>query len=217
MTATIISLIAQKGGVGKSTLSRGLATEIRSAKTEDGSEVDVLLVDMNVQQQTTMDWAKQRNLNKIKPEVKVIAKEFFSEFEDQLNNYDYAILDLPSGTTEETIRIAKASTIVIQPTSDSEDDVKPAIRLFHYLKSQGIDSNKLFYLLYKVDSEAETKKYRARLLASGYGVIDGSIASKITYKKATKVGLSIAEVDNRKNYDLKKPVKDILERIVDKT
>ena len=52
--ATVVAFISQKGGVGKSTLSRGLARE--AAK----SGLAVKICDLDTQQDTSVEWHRRR-------------------------------------------------------------------------------------------------------------------------------------------------------------
>ena len=60
-----IGVISQKGGVGKSTLSRLLAREYAYSKW------DVKIADLDIAQGTSNDWKKRREMNEIQPYVAV--------------------------------------------------------------------------------------------------------------------------------------------------
>ena len=51
---TVIAFVSQKGGVGKSTLSRALAREAAA------SGLAVKIADLDTQQSTSVDWHRQR-------------------------------------------------------------------------------------------------------------------------------------------------------------
>ena len=61
--ATIIAFVSQKGGVGKSTLSRALAREAAN------SALKTKIADLDTQQGTSIDWHRIRLNAGIKPAV----------------------------------------------------------------------------------------------------------------------------------------------------
>lgn len=63
--AHIIGLIAQKGGVGKSTLSRLIAREFA------GQGWAVKIADMDVSQSTCAEWCRLRQQHGIVPDIRV--------------------------------------------------------------------------------------------------------------------------------------------------
>lgn len=207
---TIIAFEGQKGGVGKSTLARAVATE---AAIE---EINVLLVDLNAQQRTTYKWSERRKMNEIKPFFDVVCFDSIGEAKHLFSQYDLVVLDLPGGTNKETLEIAKLANLIIQPTGASADDADPATELFHYLNEKGVDSSKFFYVIYKVDSLAEYKDYREKLLTTGYGVITGTLFEKISYRKASEFGLSITEIPERENSTLRQQAKELIQNIIEK-
>ena len=56
----IIACLSQKGGGGKSTLARCLAVELTKQKNK------VLLVDLDIQQKTSQEWAERRKRKEVK-------------------------------------------------------------------------------------------------------------------------------------------------------
>jgi chromosome partitioning protein len=81
---TIIAFVSQKGGVGKSTLSRGLAREA----AHNGLKVKI--ADLDTQQGTSVDWHRIRLDAGIQPDV---AAEAFGTAKQALKIADQ--YDLP--------------------------------------------------------------------------------------------------------------------------
>src|SRR5271169_5991832 len=71
-TATVIAFVSQKGGVGKSTLARGLARE--AAK----SGLSVKIADLDTQQGTCVEWHRRRLNEGVEPVVSVEAYKLSS-------------------------------------------------------------------------------------------------------------------------------------------
>jgi chromosome partitioning protein len=125
MAELIISVVSQKGGVGKSTLARLIAREYAQA------EWSVKIADLDISQGTSFNWQSRRLQHGIEP---VIAVERFGTVEHALKvapHVDLLILDGPPHSTAGTLRIAQASDLVILPTGLSLDDMQPSVLLAH--------------------------------------------------------------------------------------
>jgi chromosome partitioning protein len=117
----IISVVSQKGGVGKSTLARLVAREYSNAGW------NVKIADLDISQGTSFNWQSRRLQNGIEP---VVAVERFGSVEQALKaapHVDLLILDGPPHSTAGTLRIAQASDLVILPTGLSLDDMQPTV------------------------------------------------------------------------------------------
>lgn len=73
LTPKIIACLSQKGGGGKSTLSRALVVELTRQK------LTVLLVDLDIQQKTSQEWSERRKSQGIKPLINCQAFPFFDD------------------------------------------------------------------------------------------------------------------------------------------
>ncbi|RHZ35727.1 ParA family protein [endosymbiont GvMRE of Glomus versiforme] len=183
----IIACLSQKGGGGKSTLARCLATELTKQKQ------NILLVDLDIQQKTSQEWSERRKQQNIKPAVNCQSYPFFDEKLTKLP-YDYLIIDGPARISEGTLNIAKVANLIIQPVGASLDDLNPAIREFHALVKARINKNKLSFVINRISSTAEEKATRSYLEKAGYYVFFVSLSEKISYREAQNQGLSISEV-----------------------
>jgi chromosome partitioning protein len=188
---TIIAFVSQKGGVGKSTLSRALAREAANAglKTK--------IADLDTQQGTSIDWHRIRLNAGIKPPV---AAEAFATAAQALKvaaQYDLLIIDGPARTSAGTLEIAKLADLVVQPTGASVDDLRPAVREFHALVKAGISKHKLAFALNRIGTPTEEAEARAYVSEAGYAVLDGCLLERPAYRKAQNTGHSITETSFR--------------------
>jgi chromosome partitioning protein len=97
MTTTIIAFVSQKGGVGKSTLSRALAREAAVGG------LTVKIADLDTQQGTSADWNRIRLNARIEP---VLAVEAFATATQALrvaDHYNLLIIDGPARTSSGTL------------------------------------------------------------------------------------------------------------------
>lgn len=184
----IVSLVSQKGGVGKSTLSRLIAREFESGglKTK--------IADFDTQQQTCTQWAGRRAENGFAPEVQVQSFATVKTALADAMNFDAMIFDGKPNASEQTLDIARASDLVVIPTGQTVDDLHPGVVLAHTLSRKGIVSNRIAFALCKTTgSERENQAAREYLLEAGYTVLDGEIPVSTAYGTASDLGKAITE------------------------
>jgi chromosome partitioning protein len=186
-SATVVAFVSQKGGVGKSTLSRGLAREAAKAG------FSVKICDLDVQQGSCVDWHRRRLAEGVEPVVSVEAYRTAEQALGQATRYDVLIIDAAARASEATQKIAERAALVVQPTGASLDDLIPAVRLFHELVRAGVPKRRLAFALNHVLTEAEEAAARAYLDEAGYAVLDGSLPSKASYRDAQNHGRAITE------------------------
>lgn len=188
---TIIAFVSQKGGVGKSTLSRALAREAVAG----GLRVKV--ADLDTQQGTTTDWNRRRLNAQIEP---TIAVEGFATAAQALkiaDQYDLLIIDGPARFSTGTLAIAKIAHLVVQPSGAATDDLLPAVREFHALVKEGISKDKLAFALARIGTAAEEAEARSYIADAGYSALNGSLLEYPAYRKAQNVGRSVTETSFR--------------------
>lgn len=186
--STVIAIISQKGGVGKSTLARALGTECAR------SDLKVKIADLDTQQGTTTSWHRLRCNYGHQP---VFSVEGFPTAAAALavaSQYDLLIVDGPARTSKATLEIARSADLVIQPTGPSLDDMEPAVKEFHALKKAGIPLADLVFVLTRVGTDAEEEAGREYLTKAGYAVLPGSVPERPSYRKAQNEGLAITEI-----------------------
>ena len=185
---TIIALISQKGGVGKSTLARALSVEATKKKLK------VLLADCDPQQKTSYEWTKWRQESHLSPLIK---SEVFNSVSQigKLKDYDLIIIDGPARTSQGTKELTAYADLIIHPVGASRDDLLPAIREFNALKALGISKNKLLFVLNHLSTPAEVLATQEYLTESGYPFAPYYLTEKTSYRQAQSEGKSISEVN----------------------
>lgn len=187
--ATVVAFVSQKGGVGKSTLSRGLAREAAKAG------LATKICDLDVQQGTTLDWGRRRLAEGVEPAISVEAYRSADAALAQADRFDVLIIDGPARASEATLRIAQKANIVVQPTGAGLDDLIPAVRLFHELVKAGVPKQRLAFALNHVLTDAEESAAREYLAEAGYVVLAGGLPAKASYRDAQNHGRSITETN----------------------
>lgn len=190
MTA-VIAFVSQKGGVGKSTLSRGLAAVLAHAS------VKVRVADLDPGQGTIMEWQKLRMSGSVKPPIDVRAYASFNEAFADVAGDEVLILDTAGGANKTTLDIAKLAHLVVQPTGASLDDLYPSVLLFHELVAAGIPPERLVMALCRVANKKEEDAAREYLARAGYRVLLGSIAERAGYRDAHNRGRAITETERK--------------------
>ena len=188
---TIIAFVSQKGGVGKSTLSRALGRE--AAK----SGLTTKIADLDTQQGTSIDWNRTRLNAGIQPAVAAEAFATASQALKVAEQYDLLIIDAPARASSGTLEIAKVADLVVQPTGPSRDDLLPAVREFHALVQAGISKDKLAFALNHIGTPTEESYAREFLVEAGYTVLEGCLQERPAYRIAQNKGHSITETTFR--------------------
>ena len=128
----IIVIGGGKGGLSKTTTAINIAVELSINNK-------VLVLDCDVQKQI-IKFNNNRENSKL--EVKVIQSE--KELEDATikhENYDYIIIDLPSGYSNFNTTVMSISDLVIMPVTDSDNDFSEIFNLIHTLEKKSLKGN----------------------------------------------------------------------------
>ena len=185
--AQIVGFISQKGGVGKSTLARGLSREAAS------SGLNVKLADLDTQQGTSVDWYRRRLEHGATPIFSVESFKTASQALRLAEQFDLLLLDGPARASSATLEIAQAASLVVQPSGASVDDLRPAILVFHELVKAGIPKQRLVFALCRIGTDAEETESRAYIDQAGYQTLGGALPERPSYRQASNAGLSITE------------------------
>lgn len=204
----VIGFVSQKGGVGKTTLSRALAREAAA------SGLKVKLIDLDTQQGTAVNWARRRAQNAAEPHVSVESYKEASQALLLKAEYDLLVLDGPARASKGTLDIAKHADLVIQPTGASIDDLEPAILTFRELAQRGISREKLVFALCRVGTEAERADCEAYISEAGFTLLKGCLFERPGYRNAQNRGLSVTETRYPKlNEKADRLIQEIVDRI----
>ena len=203
--AVIVAFVSQKGGTGKSTLARALAAIIAHAG------LSVRIIDLDPLQNTVIEWEKLRHDRKLAS----ICVEAFDDPHDAISSGEEGellILDTPAHASGHMLRALREVDFVIQPSSGSVDDLRPAVLLFNELIALGVPKQHLAIALCRLSSEREEEIARTYLDAAGYAVLPGSIPEKFGYKQAHNRGEAASETAGT----LKAPVERLMAAIFDR-
>lgn len=189
----VVGVVSQKGGVGKSTLARAVATTYAMA------DWNVKVADLDVNQASSFSWLQRRLAREVEP---VVAVETFGTVGQALkiaDAYDLMVLDGAPHASQATVEIGKRADLVVLPSGLSLDDLEPTVLLANDLTTNhGVAAERIAIALVKTgDSSRELEEARAYLAATSYHVLDSQVPEKTAFRRAQDGGLSVVECPYR--------------------
>jgi chromosome partitioning protein len=187
----VVSFVGQKGGVGKSTLARAFAAVAARGRLK------VMLADLDVNQQTSVRWARTRVARGTVHPVEAEAFDTIEEVLANVHGFDLVIVDTPGHATPATLDIARLSQVVILPTGASTDDLYPTVLLLYELEQMGIPKERLAVALCRLLELREEHAARKYVETAGYEALVGSIPERAGYRSAQNSGRSLTETNEQ--------------------
>ena len=121
----------------------------------------VKIADLDTQQTTCTGWASDRAEAGIEPEIQVQPFGNLRTALAEAGRFDAYILDGRPHSSEQTIEIGRAAHVIVIPTGQTKDDLRPAVQLAHSLVDAGIDPSRIVFALVKTTrSTAEVSAAR---------------------------------------------------------
>ena len=201
----LISLISQKGGVGKSAISRLLAVEYANAGWS------VKIADLDTMQGSTTKWKSRRDKNEVRPEIPVEKYATVERAISDAENFDLMILDGPAFAEKGGLTMAQASDLVLMPTGYSLDDMEPQVETAYDLQTAGVDLEKVMFVFSLIDGSAsEDAAARRYLQKAGMDVLKNVLPQYPAIRQAMNTGRAASEVSHP---DVKKLVLPLAQEI----
>ena len=216
--AIIVGCVGPKGGPGKSTMARIIAT--KAVLSGDRAKI----ADHDVQK-TCYRWgAKREDMRsrlmakpkldpaKIPPHVPV---EYFGILDEAIadaENFDLVAIDAAGKAGPEILRIAQVADIVVMPLNPGGDDLDPTMEIYAALiRRYSIPRNKIVCVLNHVGHAAEEAAARRELAEKWQAqVLDPPLREMVVYRTAMTVGLSPMECKGSKQRAEAEAVADAL-------
>lgn len=156
----VISVVGQKGGVGKSAISRLLAVAAIKAG------MPTRICDLDPSQGTTTQWGLRRDRNEIDPEVPVDKHRTVGAAMRRHTPGELLILDGPAFADRLTLEMAKQADISILPTGFSLDDLTPQIEVAYELEAKGVDPANMRLVFCRAKGSSTEEEDARRFIAS---------------------------------------------------
>jgi chromosome partitioning protein len=185
MADLVISCLSQKGGVGKSTITRLVA------RTYAVAGWSVKICDFNTTQLTSYKWAQTRKSLGIEPFID--AEAYISPTRLKRENFNLVVADGRPDSDQSSLDIARASDLVILPTGITVDDLEPQLGFCKELIEKGVDHRRILLVLNKVTESAGAVR-EARDFLAGYQVANQDLSARISYQRAQNHGKALSEV-----------------------
>ena len=185
----IISLISQKGGVGKSALSRLIAVEYAKAGWS------VKIGDLDTGQGSTAKWKARRDQHGIEPEIPVEKYATVERAIKDAEHYDLMVLDGPAFAERRGLSMARVSELIIMPTGYSLDDMEPQIETAYGLEDSGINPAQIVFVFCRTEGSAsEDAAARAYLKKARVNILDPVFPERPSIRQAHNMGKAASEV-----------------------
>ena len=156
------------------------------------------IADLDTQQTTCTEWASDRAEAGIEPEIQVQPFGNLNTALAEATRFNAYILDGRPHSSRQTIEIAKAAHLIVIPTGQTKDDLRPAVKLAHNLVDCGIDRARMAFALVKTTrSAAEIAAAQAYLKQTDYTLLEGFLPISTAYGIAHDAGKTVTETPYR--------------------
>ena len=185
MVSLHIACLARKGGVGKSILACLLAREFAAG---GGS---VVICDHSAEQRTSFEWAARRADRKIEPSIQCEV----SSWPPRALRPDVGLVISDGGSAYEPSQLecAHAATIIVIPTGTSNDDVRSQVDFALELISEGIDRDRILFVVNGGRNQAALRRARSHLEIAGCHIANSGLRRFRAYEKAQNLGRAVSE------------------------
>jgi chromosome partitioning protein len=188
--AKVLSVLQQKGGVGKTTIAVHLATQVR----ETFPKLRVALADADPQQSATI-WIKKGN-GKAGVAIYPVAGDGEGEnLRRELSKIDadLVILDLPPAIASVSMRAALYSDLMLVPTGASALDIEAAkIAITVCKEAIELDDNKQFLLVPNRVQQNTAAGRELRSVLEKFGPLsEATLCLRIAYADSVMHGVGV--------------------------
>ena len=185
----IISLISQKGGVGKSALARLLAVEFVRAGW------GVKIADLDPAQGTSTKWKAGRDRVGLQPDVAVEKFRTVERAIREAERFDLMILDGPAHAEQGGRTMAARSDLVLMPTGYGFDDMEPQVEAAIELEEAGVEPSRILFVFCRAKgSDAEDRAARAYLAKARMSVLAPVFPELVSIRQGHAEGRAASEV-----------------------
>lgn len=204
-----ISVLNQKGGVGKTTLSVNLASALAALGHS------VLLVDADPQG-SSMDWAGAREgLEPLFSVVSCPKPTLHKTVADIGAGKDFVIIDGAPRVTDLARSCIMASSLVLIPIQPSPYDIWASQEIVKLIEEASVFKHELkaaFVINRRIPKTAIGRDVEGALSEFNLPVLKTSIGQRVIFAESAGQGLSVLELDDKSaaSKEIRKLAKDVL-------
>lgn len=187
----IISVLNQKGGVGKTTLSVNLAAALALAKNK------VLLVDAD-SQGSALDWHSSREREALFTVVGLAKPTLHKDMPTLAGHYDHVIIDGPPRANDVARSAIMASQTILIPLQPSPYDVWAAEEIVKLIQEAQVyrdDIKVLFTVNRRVANTAIGRDVSSALECYPFPLTRNVISQRVVFAESAAQGLSVLEFE----------------------
>ena len=187
----IISLLNQKGGVGKTTLAVHLSTALALRGRK------VLLVDADPQH-SSLDWSESRTADPLFPVIGLPTKNLHKEMPAHVRNYDDIVIDGPPRVNELARAAIMAADVVLIPVQPSPYDIWAAKEIVDMLNEAHVYKEKqksAFVINRKIVNTAIGRDVAEALAEYHLPVLSAAISQRVAFAESAAQGSTVLELD----------------------
>ncbi|BEM51310.1 cobyrinic acid a,c-diamide synthase (plasmid) [Serratia marcescens] len=206
----IISVLNQKGGVGKTTLSVNIAARL----VADGARV--LLLDADPQG-SALDWAAAREEVSAFPVLGLPRATLHKDIGKFTHDYEHIIIDSPPRVTDMARSAIMAADLVVIPVQPSPYDVWAAqevVTLIQEAKIYKENLKSVFVVNRKIVNTAIGRDVGDALSTYETPVLQATVSQRVIFAEAAAVGKAVFELepDSAASKEIGALVNEILEQ-----
>ncbi|GFN47236.1 ParA family partition ATPase [Candidatus Regiella insecticola] len=187
----IISVLNQKGGVGKTTLSVNISASLTRMENR------VLLIDADPQG-SSLNWATAREDKPLFTVIGLPRKTIHKEVAEISKGFDYVIIDGPPRVTDLARSAIMAADLVLIPVQPSPYDVWAAEEVVTLINEARIYKEKLksaFVVNRKIANTAIGRDVGEALSEYNTPVLRSCVTQRVIFAEAAAKGCAVYEMD----------------------
>lgn len=195
----IITIGAEKGGVGKTRLS----THTAALAAAEG--IDVALLDTDLQG-SAISWSRIRNAAGITPQIPVFSlpEKPLQELISLSSKYDLIVVDIGAQNYKTMLECALVSDLVLVPCGDDQQEIESALKVFDDLKNKNskvlngkIPAHIVLTRVSPVENSKLTQDLRTMFAEEGISVFDAHLAYRTSWKATGRTGRAVHELKGK--------------------